>query len=311
MVNNALVEHGEKTFIFFKVGTSVYGIDIVHVFDIMQLVELEYPESMPDYIAGLLEFNNQIIKIAAIRNILRLETSNYALDGKIIIIKTENDIFGLIVEDIIEIRRTNAAAFNTPPYDTEKSYIQAIYAESNFSATILNISNIEKTINSGEYRGKANIKPAAEFLPKDNRSKEILHRRKLHYARKMREVSYEIIRGQDTYVTFFLNKNVCCIKILNVAGFYKFSALKITKVPCTPDFIKGIVSVKGRYITVIDLLNYTEKEKTQITKDTKIIVIAYEDYLLGILADGIGETIEIQENSIKRRPEKSNSCMDE
>ena len=100
-------------------------------------------------------------------------------------------------------------------------------------------------------------------------------------------------------------------KILHVAGFYKFANVKLTKVPCTPDFIMGIVSIKGRYITVIDLLKYTENKTTEITKDTSIIVVEYEDYQLGIITDAIGETIDMDETSLHRKNVYQTACLNE
>lgn len=310
-MNNSVVEYKEENYIFFSIGTHNYAFSANYVLDIMQLVELEYPESMPDFISGLLEYNNQIIKIIDLRNILNIEMSDYNLNSKIIIIKTENEIFGIIIDSVKEIRRINKFSLNAPPYNNEKSYLEAIYTDKESSATIINLENIEKRINSKIGKFDDNKKSASVFLPKDLQSKETLHRRRLHYARKMRQVSNLIIKSQDTYITFLLDKNTCCIKILHVAGFYKFLNVKLTKVPCTPEFITGIVSIKGRYITVIDLLQFIEGRKTPITKDTSIIVIGYEDYEIGILADAIGETIDIEENLVKMRSKNSNSCLNE
>lgn len=310
-MNNALSNYTEESYIFFSIGSFNYAFSTKYVLDIMQLVELEYPESMPDFIAGLLEYNNRIIKIIDIRNILKLEAVEYGLNSKIIITKTENDIFGIIIDEVKEIRRINTISLNTPPYDTQKSYLEAIYTDKDFSATIINLENIERKINAKEQSIHDVQKSSSLYLPKDVKSKETLHRRRLHYARKMRQVSYEIIKSQDTYITFLLDKNVCCIKILRVAGFYKFVNVKLTKVPCTPDFIIGVVSIKGRYITVIDLLKYTEDRPSNITKDTSIVVVEYEDYQLGIIADAIGETIDIDENYVKLNSKETKTCLNE
>ncbi len=310
-MNNAIADYKEESYIFFSIGTFNYAFSAKYVLDIMQLVELEYPESMPDFIVGLLEYNNQIIKIIDIRNILKLEAAPYSLNSKIIIVKTKKDIFGIIIDDVKEIRRINTISMNTPPYDTEKSYLEAIYTDKEFSVTILNLENIEKKINSSYGFLSDSKNSAALYLPKDTTSKETLHRRRLHYARKTKEVTNEIIKSQDTYITFIIDNNTCCIKILHVAGFYKFVNVKLIKIPCTPDFIVGIVSLKGRYITVIDLLKYTENRNLEITKETSIIVVEYEDYEIGIIADAIGETIDIDESLINYKQDTAIGCLNE
>ncbi len=309
-MNNALTEYKEYSYIFFSVGTFNYAFNARYVLAITQLTELEYPESMPDYIAGLFEYNNSIIKIIDLRHILKIEPENYSINSKIIILKAKNETFGVIIDEIKDIRRINSISFNPPPYDREKSYLEAIYTDGSYSATIVNIENIEAKINSKENEDIKSNKSASLFLPSDLNSKEILHRRKLHYLKKAKQGTYEIIKSKDAYITFLLDKDTCCVKITHIAGFYKLINMKITKIPCTPDFIVGVVSIKGRYITVIDLLKYTENKNTNITKDTNIIVLEYEDYEIGILADSIGETIDIDETILNQKQENS-SCLTE
>ena len=164
-MNNAIVDYKEESYIFFSIG--------------------------------LLEYNNQIIKIIDIRNILKLEAAPYNLNSKIIIVKTKNDVFGIIIDDVKEIRRINTLSMNIPPYDTEKSYLEAIYTDKEFSVTILNLENIERKINSPYSFTGDSKNSAATFLPKDTASKETLHRRRLHYARKTKEVTNEIIKSQE------------------------------------------------------------------------------------------------------------------
>ena len=310
-MNNAVADYSGENYIFFSIGTFNYAFNVKYVLNIMQIVELEYPESMPDYIAGLLKYNNQIIKIIDIRNILKCNIAPYNLNSKIIIIKTEHDTFGIIVDDVKEIRKINKLSLNAPPYDREKSYLEAIYTDKEFSAIIINLEQIEKKINKNEDNISNFKNSSTALLPKDKISKETLHRRRLHYAKKTGEVSNELIKSQNTYITFRLDKNICCIKIFHIAGFYKFLSAKLTKVPCTPDFIVGIANIKGRYITVIDLLKFIENRSSEITKDTSIIVIEYEDYEIGIMADAIGETIDIAENLVNTKQETVQSYLNE
>ena len=215
-MNNQIVNYNEESYIFFSIGTFNYAFNAKYVLDIMQLVELEYPESMPDFITGLLEYNNQIIKIIDIRNILKLNATPYSLNSKIIIVKTNNDIFGIIIDDVKEIRRINTLSLNVPPYDTEKSYLEAIYTDREFSVTILNLENIEKKINS----------------------------------------SYSFLRDSKNSASMFLAKDTT-------------------------------------------------------SKETSIIVVEYEDYEIGIIADAIGETIDIAENLVNYKQDMAINCLNE
>lgn len=309
-MNNSIDIYNEESYLFFSIGSANYAFKSNCVLTVMQLVELDYPESMPDYIMGLLEYNNSIIKIIDLCKILNLENQKYTLNSKIIIVKAKNDIFGVIADNIIEIKRVFSSSFGSMPYNSSKSYVDGIYTDKEFSSTLINLENIEKKVNEKHYEDDC-INPSPLLLPSDLNSKEILHRRKIHYTRKMREVSNIIIESQDTYITFILDRNTCCLKILHVLGFYKLSNIKLVEIPCAPNFIKGVANLKGRYITILDLLQFSENKKTEVNKDTNIILVEYEDYQVGILADAIGETIEVDENVIKQIKEKQSSCLQE
>ena len=308
-MNDIVAEQKEKNYIFFSIGSYNYAFDSTKVLSVMQLIELEYPESLPPYVAGLFEYNDKIIKSIDLRKVLNLAPIKYNLNSKIIVVKAKETTFGVIAEDIKEIKRIFAESFGDLPYEKSNSFLEAIYTEKDYSASVINLDNIANKINDPE---DIDNQPKAEnelMLPDDEKSKEALHRRKLHYARKMREVTGVIIESQDTYITFPLDKNICCVQILHVAGFYKFSNVKIIEIPCTPSFIKGVVSLKGRYITIIDLLKFTENINTKIDEETSIIVLEHENYQIGILTGAIGETIDIDENLLKIAPDSSNNCL--
>lgn len=309
-MNNSIDIYNEESYLFFSIGNANYAFKSNCVLTVMQLVELEYPESMPNYIMGLLEYNNSIIKIVDLCKVLNLENQKYTLNSKIIIVKAKNDIFGIIADNIIEIKRIISSSFGSMPYSSSKSYVLGIYTDKDFSSTLINLENIEKKINEKHYEDDCtNSLPL--LLPSDLNSKEVLHRRKMHYTRKMREISNIIIESQDTYITFLLDRNICCLKILHVLGFYKLSNIKLVAIPCTPSFIRGVANLKGRYITILDLLQFSENKETKITKDTNIILVEHEDYQIGILADAIGETIEVDENVVKQIREKQSGCLKE
>ena len=61
----------------------------------------------------------------------------------------------------------------------------------------------------------------------------------------------------------------------------------ITSLPCTPSFILGIINVRGRIISVIDLKKLFRLPETGITNLNRVIVVNHEGIELGILADDI------------------------
>jgi purine-binding chemotaxis protein CheW len=81
---------------------------------------------------------------------------------------------------------------------------------------------------------------------------------------------------------------------------------KITRLPRTAVFMKGIINLRGVGVPVIDLRLKFGLAETPITKDTSIIVMEVESQdgsvVVGALADAVHEVVEIDEASIEPAP---------
>ena len=77
-------------------------------------------------------------------------------------------------------------------------------------------------------------------------------------------------------------------------------ALKeITPVPCTPDFIAGIVNLRGEIHTVIDLRRFLHLPARGITQLNKVIVIESQDLRAGVIADAVFGVRAIPRDSLQ------------
>ncbi|MBV5316271.1 MAG: chemotaxis protein CheW, partial [Desulfobulbaceae bacterium] len=81
----------------------------------------------------------------------------------------------------------------------------------------------------------------------------------------------------------------------------------ITKVPQTPDFMKGVINLRGSVVPVIDLRLNFGMQCTQQTVNTCIIVVEVnlnsEIIVLGVLADSVQEVVEMEPDHIEPPPQ--------
>jgi purine-binding chemotaxis protein CheW len=82
--------------------------------------------------------------------------------------------------------------------------------------------------------------------------------------------------------------------------------MKITKVPITPDFLKGIINLRGEVIPVIDVRTQFDLTETAINEDTVLIIINLKrktkKNLFGIIADSVLEVFEISSDQVEPVP---------
>lgn len=291
-------------YIFVKIGASSYAFPALNVLEIIKLVELEYPEKMPSYIAGILEYKGKVIHIIDLRSILKIEAAQYDINTHILIIQGKETVYGIITDEISDIKKIDSTIIAPPPYVAENSFIKGIYLNKGKNTTVINLNSLEDWMKTSN-RGETNFnEKAVRLLPRDIKSKEILHQRRLQLVQKTDNVPYKGIQNKDVYISFLIGNNTYCLEIVHVGGFYKHSETKIIKIPCTPSFVAGLISIKGDYLTVIDLKRYFDNEPSNITDKSTIIAIQSKDFKVGFIADEISDTLNIQSADLYSKKSK-------
>jgi len=78
--------------------------------------------------------------------------------------------------------------------------------------------------------------------------------------------------------------------------------LKITKLPKAPDFLEGVVNLRGVVIPVIDLRKRFNLEPRPDEKNTKVIIASVSKKIIGIIVDDVTEVVPIPKNEIQPPP---------
>lgn len=98
---------------------------------------------------------------------------------------------------------------------------------------------------------------------------------------------------KNKYISFNLNNDYYCIALDYVKEVLKDTS--ITNVPGTPDFIEGIMNLRGDYITVINLKKFLGLDLTVVPDKKPVVIIKGNELKLALLIDKINELFEFQE----------------
>ncbi len=111
------------------------------------------------------------------------------------------------------------------------------------------------------------------------------------------------------YLTFILDEEEYGIGILKVKEI--IGMMPVTSVPRTPDFVKGVINLRGKVIPVVDLRLKFAMESISYTDRTCIIVVEIDTntttVLIGIVVDAVSEVLNIQESEIEETPKFATS----
>ena len=114
----------------------------------------------------------------------------------------------------------------------------------------------------------------------------------------------ETVTETTQYLTFKLDDEVFALDVAKVREILEESS--ITKVPQTPEFMRGVINLRGSVVPVIDLRLKFGMSETVKTVNTCIIVVEVimddETVVLGALADSVQEVIEMEPDKIEAAP---------
>jgi purine-binding chemotaxis protein CheW len=108
----------------------------------------------------------------------------------------------------------------------------------------------------------------------------------------------------QTYLSFKLDEEDFAINVSKVLNILEMK--QITKVPKSPEYMKGVINLRGTVLPVVDLRLKFGLPENQITVDTNIIVLSIdkegETIMVGILIDAVKEVLEFKDEDIVQSP---------
>jgi purine-binding chemotaxis protein CheW len=113
-----------------------------------------------------------------------------------------------------------------------------------------------------------------------------------------------IVEGKKKKVlelaTFFIGDALCGIDILNIQEINRH--MDATWVPQAPDYVVGVLNLRGRIVTVIDLGKKLGLSPIQKNKDNRNIIIDSQDEQIGFMVDRISDVLLAESNKIESAP---------
>lgn len=111
-------------------------------------------------------------------------------------------------------------------------------------------------------------------------------------------------QDQLQYLTFMLGGEVFAIGILAIKEIIEYGNL--TEVPMMPDYIRGVINLRGSVVPVVDLSARFGRKGTELTRRTCIVIIEVfseqEKQVVGVVVDAVNEVLEIPPDQIEPPP---------
>jgi len=106
------------------------------------------------------------------------------------------------------------------------------------------------------------------------------------------------------YLSFLLGTETFAIGILSIREIIEYG--QITSVPMTPQYIRGIINLRGAVLPVIDLLALFNRASSPVSKRSCIVIVEVqsedERHQIGVLVDAVNAVVDIAPSDIEPAP---------
>jgi len=109
------------------------------------------------------------------------------------------------------------------------------------------------------------------------------------------------LASQSTPIAIFhVGRYVCGLMISSIQEINK--NLLLTPVHEAPDYVRGIINLRGNIVTVIDLRRKLGLESVQLQASTRNVIVKLDKEMVGLLVDAVDDIVEIDPAGIKPTP---------
>lgn len=282
--NNGFSETNNE-FVFFKLGEKSYAIHTSHTIEVLKLPKLEYPQRLPKHIVGILNYNNLTINIIDLRSILGIDNIQYDINHHLMIVSTQEAIFGIIVDKITDIHTILPSDIEVLPYTSSSHLIKMLYHHERAMISIIDLYSIETILKENEFTDST--LDYEKLFPQEESAKLLLKQRADYLIEKSTAPLVSTGFNQDQFILFNIAQSVYCLNMKYVKELESVSNVKITKLPFAPDYIEGVINLRGDFVTILNLKKFLNIPLNNEIESKKILLLDAKEYKIALLVDEI------------------------
>jgi purine-binding chemotaxis protein CheW len=116
----------------------------------------------------------------------------------------------------------------------------------------------------------------------------------------MTQTATAVASVKAPFAVFRVGQHICGLLISNIQEINK--NLLLTPVHEAPDYVRGIINLRGNIVTVIDLRRRLGLEPIALQSSTRNVIVKFEREMVGLLVDAVDDIIEVVTSDIRPTP---------
>lgn len=151
MRERAQVIEESKQIIIFKLGDEEFGVDILQVREIEKLdQEVTRVPKAPSFVEGVINLRGEIVPIVDLRKRFMLNVKEVSSETRVIIVESNENLVGMIVDSVAEVLRVNLSAIESAPQITKGVDAYFLSGVAKIEERLIVLLDLERTLSPEE-----------------------------------------------------------------------------------------------------------------------------------------------------------------
>ncbi|MFH0975906.1 MAG: chemotaxis protein CheW [Spirochaetota bacterium] len=307
-IENTKEDSGLIKCLLFMVGNDIYGLEVNRIHEVIgysQLIHLTRITIVNESVYGIINLRGKVIPVIDISVRLYNRNTEIRESTSIIVIEisdgNEDITVGVIVDGVRDVAKLpESDIVNLPEFGAKirPEFINKIVKIDDLFAVMLNIDrlfNIDELCELTLFEANAGKlismrSGIQEELTFNNDSAE------------SRNDAEEIIEEHE-FVTFSIGEEIYAIDMENIQEI--MSITRMTRVPNTLQFMKGVINLRDSIVPVVDMRERCGFDYKEYDKFTPVLIIECDDLLIGLAIDSVNAVIKFPVDKIQYPPHYS------
>jgi len=157
-MSNAAAEASTDTgvqLVTFRLADETYGINVMHVQEVLRITEIAPVPGAPSYVLGIINLRGNVVTVIDTRNRFGLMASDTDDSSRIVIIESDEQVVGILVDSVAEVVELNTTDIDSAPNvgnDESSRYIQGV---ANLENGLLIVVDLNKLLTEEEWSDMA------------------------------------------------------------------------------------------------------------------------------------------------------------
>ena len=267
------IEDNGHPYVTFRLGSESFGIALHQVEEIVEIPAITKVPDAPEYVLGVICLRDQVLPLVDLTEILSVEQADADRHREMVVLLSFGAAkIGVVVDEIQEILRVEDTQILPPPQtlsELEREHLEGILLLPGRMVSLINVLKIitgddqEKIAAMGQGLGLADTR-AQETVP--TLELVVFRLGPENYALRLHEVREIVMVGQ------------------------------ITPVPRAPQFVDGVINLRGEVMPVVDLRTRFGLARVEATSISRILITAIGGVFTGLVVDAVDEVrpVELQ-----------------